>query len=54
MKLGCVCAGESWPEGAWALDEVGMAGGFEDMAVPPAPLVRDDDDGYGCRAADSR
>ena len=40
MKLGCVCAGESWPEDAWALDAVGMAGGFDDMVVPPAaPFV---------------
>jgi hypothetical protein len=34
VEPGCVCAGESWPEGAEALDEVGTAGGFDDM-VPP-------------------
>jgi hypothetical protein len=31
MKLGWVCAGESGPEVAEALDVLGMAGGFEDM-----------------------
>lgn len=35
MDPSCVCAGDSWPEGAAALEDVGMGGGFEDMAMLP-------------------
>lgn len=35
MELGCVGAGESWPEAAEALDDVATAGGLDDIAGPP-------------------